>query len=299
LSYIFKALSNNEKLSTITLAKKFNTTTRVLQLDFTEYILPFFEDKNIFYNFSAKAYQAKTNFLNSTLLSSEELAILCILKAKTKDKYSDTSLLTKTNILFEKLENGLKNAYLSNMAFKKIKSNHKNMAKLKNAIDKKQQIKCHISKEKRHINPLKLLVLDNNLYLVYHDTIINKQIMHPLDTIEDIKVLKTNFTFDTNIIKSFDNAINKYFDPNIKPFEVRLELNNKISKYFENNKINQTQELIKGLYGEKCEIKLYITSPKEIVGMIQKNIPNMKAIYPDKIAKIVKWNLYEYFREIT
>jgi predicted DNA-binding transcriptional regulator YafY len=299
LSYIFKALSNNEKLSTITLAKKFNTTTRILQLDFTEYILPFFDDKSVFYNFSAKAYQSKNSFLDSTLLDSEELAILSILKAKSKDKYSDTTLLTKTNKLFEKIQDESKDAFFSNLAFKNNKKNYKTMIKLKNAIDKKQQISCLISKDKRQINPLKLLVLEKDIFLVCYDLAKEKNILYRLSLIEDIKILKTNFALEQNNIENFDNAINKYFDPSKEPFEIRLELKAKISKYFENNKINQTQELIKGLYGEKCEIKLYITNINEVVGLIQKNIPNIKAIYPEELTKTIKWNLYEYFRKIT
>jgi predicted DNA-binding transcriptional regulator YafY len=45
LSYILTKLSQGEKLSTLELAKQFETTTRKIQLDFKEYILPLFDDE--------------------------------------------------------------------------------------------------------------------------------------------------------------------------------------------------------------------------------------------------------------
>ncbi len=76
LRYILASLSSGAKLSTIKLAQQFETTTRKIQLDFTEYILPLFDDDTIYYDFSAKCYLSKINFLYKTLLDAEELAIL-------------------------------------------------------------------------------------------------------------------------------------------------------------------------------------------------------------------------------
>ena len=48
LSYILTQLSKCEKLSTIKLAEQFETTTRKIQLDFKEYILPLFDEETDF-----------------------------------------------------------------------------------------------------------------------------------------------------------------------------------------------------------------------------------------------------------
>ena len=74
VSSILTLLSNATKLSTNQLAKEYQETIRVIQLDFKEYILPLFDDETIYYDYSIKCYLAKTNFLHRTLLSADELA---------------------------------------------------------------------------------------------------------------------------------------------------------------------------------------------------------------------------------
>ena len=69
LSYILTQLSKAEKLSTIKLAEQFETTTRKIQLDFKEYILPLFDDEIIYYDYSIKCYVSKVNFLQKTFVS--------------------------------------------------------------------------------------------------------------------------------------------------------------------------------------------------------------------------------------
>ena len=63
-----------------------------------------FDDGKIIYDFSEKKYISKQNFLNETSLSAEELAIIAIMKNKSKDKYSDSELPNKLDILFKNYE---------------------------------------------------------------------------------------------------------------------------------------------------------------------------------------------------
>ncbi len=61
---------------------------KIIQTDFKEYLLPLFNDGKIFYDYSSKTYKAKNNFLTKTLFSADELAVIAILKNKSKDKSS-------------------------------------------------------------------------------------------------------------------------------------------------------------------------------------------------------------------
>ncbi len=92
LTTILELLSKGNTLSTPYLFRRFETTKKIIQTDFKEYLLPLFEDKTIYYDYSLKAYTCKYSFLSRTLLSAEDLAIISILLNKSKDKYSDSGL---------------------------------------------------------------------------------------------------------------------------------------------------------------------------------------------------------------
>ena len=88
LSSTLVLLSKGQELSTPSLVERFGVTKKIIQTDFKEYILPLFNDGKIFYDYSSKTYKAKNNFLSKTLFDAEELAIISIIKNKSKDKSS-------------------------------------------------------------------------------------------------------------------------------------------------------------------------------------------------------------------
>ena len=133
-------MSKGEKLTTQKLAEQFETTTRIIQLDFKDYIIPLFGDEIIYYNYSEKCYSAKYPFLQSSLLSSEELATIAILKNKSKDKFADEELSFNTEKLFEKLEDSLKNSIYKLPSIESIEENQIDIIKVKNAIKTKTNL---------------------------------------------------------------------------------------------------------------------------------------------------------------
>ena len=88
LSSALVLLSKGQELSTPSLVERFGVTKKIIQTDFKEYLLPLFNDGKIFYDYSSKTYKAKNNFLTKTLFSADELAVISILKNKSKDKSS-------------------------------------------------------------------------------------------------------------------------------------------------------------------------------------------------------------------
>lgn len=88
LSSTLVLLSKGQELSTPSLVERFGVTKKIIQTDFKEYLLPLFSDGKIFYDYSSKTYKAKNNFLTKTLFSADELAVIAILKNKSKDKSS-------------------------------------------------------------------------------------------------------------------------------------------------------------------------------------------------------------------
>ena len=140
LTLMIELLSKGNFLSTPYLVQKFGVTKKIVQTDFKEYLLPLFSDGEIFYDYSSKTYKAKNNFLTKTLFSADELAVIAILKNKSKDKYSDEDLYIKVDILLEKFNEELSNKLYQKSSVEKIDKFKNEIIQIKNAIESRNII---------------------------------------------------------------------------------------------------------------------------------------------------------------
>ena len=241
---------------------------------------------------------ANTNFLAKTFLSSEELAILAILKVKSKDKYSDKDLTFKTNILFEKLEDSLKNSIYQNLSCESIEEYKSEIIQIKNAIKNQSQIKCTYKEENRILIPLKILNFDGFWYLINHDYKHGEKRFYHLNSIKNVELLDNKTELDKIKDSSFDNAINAYFDPDGTPFSVKLFLDKEVSKYFLRKPINKTQVILEKYDNGDCDIEIFITNFMEVIPIIQRFLPHILVISPNELGDKIKENLDDYFNKI-
>ncbi|MCK5110344.1 MAG: WYL domain-containing protein [Arcobacteraceae bacterium] len=297
LSEILISLSKGDGLSTPSLVIKFGTTKKIIQTDFKEYLLPLFSDDKIYYDYSSKTYKAKNDFLTKTLLSAKELAIISILKAKSKDKYSDKELSEKTEILFNKFEEELSNRVYQKLAVEKIDTFKDEIIQIKNAIESKNIIKCFYNDKQREIYPLKILNLEGYWYLIIYEPKDNKIKTFHLNTIKNIEVLNLNFTYSQKKVKSFDNAITAYYKPDNELITVQLFIDDTVSIYFIRKPITSTQRIIKKYDDSSIEIELTITDLMEIIPTIQRYMPHIKVIEPDELKVEVRRNIEEYLKD--
>lgn len=298
LSHILTLLSSGAKLSTPELANTLKLTKRIIQLDFKEYLVPLFDNGMIYYNYSLKCYCAKTNFLASTLLSSDELAVIALLKAKSKDKFSDEGFAIQTNALFQKLEESLSNSFYQETLIEKIDNFKTEIIRIKNAITHRREIACTYNNKPRNLYPLKILNLEGFWYLINYDLAHSEIRRYHLNSISNITLLETKFTFDEEVIEGFDNAINAFYEPHVEPFSVELFLDAKVAKYFKRKPISKTQRVLKTYLNGSCDIELYITDFMEIIPTIQRYIPYVRVIRPDALAEIVYKNLKDFICQI-
>lgn len=227
------------------------------------------------------------------------MATIAILKNKSKDKYADEELPLYTDNLFEKLEDSLKNSIYKLPFIENIEDNETNIIKIKNAIKSKIVIECVYNEKLRELYPLKILNLDSFWYLINYDVDYDEVRRYHLNSIKEVELQDESFDFDEEIISGFDNAINAYFEPHIKPFAVELFLDKKVSKYFLRKPINQTQRILKTYEDESIDIEVFITDFMEIIPLIQSYIPYIMVISPDELNKTIKSNLEEYFSKTT
>ena len=294
ISSILELLSKGYDLSTPSLVERFGVTKKIIQTDFKEYILPLFVDDKIYYDYSSKTYKAKNNFLTKTLFSADELSIIAILKNKSKDKYSDVDLSLKVDSLFLKFEDELTNKLYQTTSIEKIDNFKNEIIQIKNAVESKSIIKCFYNDKNREIYPLKILNLEGFWYLIIFEPIDNKIKTFHLNTIKNIEVLNSDFSFDEEKINSFDNAISAYYKPNNAPILVQLFMDKEVSRYFMRKPLNKSQRVLKIYDDESCDIELTITEYMEIIPTIQRYIPFIGVIEPQELKIRVKENIDLY-----
>ena len=297
LSQILELLNKGYELSTPNLVERFGVTKKIIQTDFKEYILPLFVDDKIYYDYSSKTYKAKNNFLTKTLFSADELSIIAILKNKSKDKYSDDDLSPKVDSLFLKFEDELTNKLYQTSSIEKIDNFKNEIIQIKNAVETKSIIKCFYNDKNREIYPLKILNLEGFWYLIIFEPIDNKIKTFHLNTIKNIEVLNTHFSFDEEKINSFDNAISAYYKPNNAPILVQLFMDKEVSRYFMRKPLNKSQRVLKIYDDESCDIELTITEYMEIIPTIQRYIPHIGVIEPEELKTRVKENIDLYLKK--
>ena len=297
LSQILELLNKGYELSTPNLVERFGVTKKIIQTDFKDYILPLFVDDKIYYDYSSKTYKAKNNFLTKTLFSSDELSIIAILKNKSKDKYSDDDLSLKVDSLFLKFEDELTNKLYQTSSIEKIDNFKNEIIQIKNAVETKSIIKCFYNDKNREIYPLKILNLEGFWYLIVYEPIDNKIKTFHLNTIKNIEVLNTHFSFDEEKINSFDNAISAYYKPNNAPILVQLFMDKEVSRYFMRKPLNKSQRVLKIYDDESCDIELTITEYMEIIPTIQRYIPHIGVIEPQELKTKIRENI-DLYRKI-
>ncbi len=298
LSTILTLLHNGQKLSTPYLVKKFQVSTKIIQTDFKEYLIPLFDDNTIFYSYESKSYQAKNNFLTKTFLSAEELAVIAILKNKSKDKYSDKDLSDKVNMMFKNYDDVLSHSIYTLSDIEKIDKFKNEIIQIQHAIDRKKIIECTYREKQRILYPLQIKNLDGFWYLICYDRNYKDIRKYHLNSISNVVELDKVYNFSRDVIEKFDNAINAYFKPELELIQIELFLDIEVAKYFIRKPISKTQRVIKEYDNGSCEIELYISDFMEIIPTIQKFLPHIMVIEPPKLKNIIQKNLSEYLEKI-
>jgi len=294
LSALLTLLSKGYKLSTPALAKRFDISTKIIQTDFKDYLLHLFPDEKIHYDFSEKLYKATNNFLTKTLFSADELAVISILKAKSKDKYSDDDLFEKVDALFHKFEDELSNKVYLKSSVEKIDEFKEEIILIRNAIDTRNIIKCFYKEKDREVYPLKILNLEGYWYLIIYEPKDKRIKTFHLNTIKKIEILESNYLFDEEKVETFDMAITAYYKPEEEPITVQLFIHEKVAPYFKRKPLSRMQRPLLENEDGSLEIEIIISDYMEIIPTIQRYMPYVQVIEPDELRYELKKNIDKY-----
>ena len=296
LTHTLQLLSKGNGVSTPALVEFFGegVTKKMVQTDFKEYLLPLFIDEKIYYDYADRVYRARNNFLVKTLFDAEELAIISIIKDKSKDKYSDDGLSQKVDVMFDKFEDELSNRLYQKSSVEKIDNFRDEIIQIKNAIETKHIITCTYTNKDRIVYPLKILNLEGYWYLIVYEPKDDLVKTFHLNSVKNIEHTDDIYTFNQDIVDSFDNAITAYFKPNNETVRVELFIDKEVSRFFERKPLNKTQRPLRVLPDKSLELEVYVTDLMEIIPTIQRFIPYVVVIEPEELKTEIVKNLEVY-----
>ena len=105
-----------------------------------------------------------------------------------------------------------------------------------------------------------------------------------------MKILDKTFQKDEKILDRMEKAIDIWFDPKVKPFDVTFLLDQYAIVYFERKPLKD-QYLKKNSDGT-AELTISVTHEEEVFSILKKWLPQVKVIEPyslqEKFEKILK-----------
>ncbi len=290
LTVILKRLNDGESLGVKDLAEEFNVSTRTIQRDFNERLIsfPIIQD--------SKKWKMQDGFKIEKSNNIEDTVVLDIMEKISENVGG--KFFSKAQILLNKIKNEEYNPIYAKLDLEDISDKLLEIQQLEIAIKSKNQIKCKYSVDKSYditINPLKIANFEGFWYLIALDSRNDILKKYYLKNITNIKIEDEIFTTTKELDSLLDNSISVWFDKDIKPYDVKIFISSKVSKYFKRKPLSKTQ-IISSLYEDgSMEIVIKITNDMEIIPLIKYWMPHLKVIEPktldDKIQKDI--NLYQ------
>ena len=131
----------------------------------------------------------------------------------------------------------------------------------------------------------RIIYASGNWYIAIHDSNWEKKYnLLRINFIESLKLEAKTFHRDIEIEKAIDNFQSLFSKPDVKPFEVIVEVSSKIMRHFKHKKHLKSQKIIeeskRGL-----RISYEVTDPLVIIPLIKQWMPYIKVISPKHIKE--------------
>jgi len=281
LTIILSKLYQGDKLQPKDLSQEFGVSLRTIQRDFKERLLSF----PIFYK--DKCWQMESDFKIDRNISIKDRITLDILEDFSKSLGS--GFYTQSSNILNKLKNRQYSPIFTKLNMEDISDEFDSMIDYEEAILSKNSIKIKYTTDTKvsevKINPIKIVNFEGLWYLVATDEN-NKLKSYYLKNTLLLKVYKTTFTINKKVEAILDNAISIWFSDN-EPFEVIMEIDNHVAKFFKQKPISITQKILSE-DNTKMTISVMATSYFEIIPIVKSWIPFIKVISPSRIQDKVK-----------
>lgn len=286
LIIILSKLNSGEAISEDEMAKEFGVSNRTIQRDLNRL-------KDTFYIYKDKRdkkWRMKDEFKIEKVNNSDDKFILNILEKITAG--AGGKFATKSKKLLDKLKNSEPNSIYVKINMEDISDKASVVDILENAIRDKKEVVFLYHQDSVTLQPLKIGLYEGFWYLIgfINGNIISRYYINDL---ENVRITNNSFEIDIDIEEKLQNSISVWFDPTVKPYEVRFLANHLISKYFKRKPLPTQKNEIDNPDGS-MEFTIEITHDMEALQIIKYWIPHLRVISPKRIEDELRGNLIDY-----
>ena len=269
---MLKKFHENETPTTKELSLEYNVSTKTITRDLAqlERILPIEKHGH-------KWGVARGHTLDKTRSYEEELVldILGGISSGLGKKFGSIS-----HTLFSKLQNEHQNPIYSKIEIEDIHDKLDMINDLQHAITQQHIVRFLHNRKERLIKPYKITTFEGYWYLYGEEVVEGKLKTFYLKEMTDFQLTQDTFTPQTHAMDILKNAINIWFQPNSKPFEVHLLVKSSVAKYFYRRPLSATQRIVKTYENGDIELVVTATSEAEIIYELKKWLPQMMVLEP-------------------
>lgn len=291
--YIFGKIKRNEELKPVQIANHLSCHRKTVVRDFKNVISVLFESPIEFCN---RVWIVPKPIIDIRAYTPSNLVSIALLLKKAY--HDDLYLYEKTIELFDFLQEKVSHSiYKQNSIEELLPSYKEEFYKIKDAIEKKQEIKFsfHYDDNIKHVQPLKITNLEQYWYLFCYDLDVKSFRTYHFKGIKNINLLANYFELDEELYyKKLDNAINAYFNINDEN-KVLLRLEKAPMKVLKRRKLNSSQEIKKDTENDgKYLMSITVSNLREISPLIQQWIPLIEVVKPEELKTIIRDNLKKF-----
>lgn len=293
LTIILSRLNDGEALSVKELAHEFNVSERTIQRDFNERLtsFPIYQDK--------KKWKMQDGFRLEKTTTVEDTVVLDIMQKLLEG--AGSSFSSKANRLLSKIKNDSYNPIYAKLDMEDIGDKLKEVQELEVAITNKKQIKCRYDFEgynkELDLKPLKIANYEGFWYLIALDCRNDKLKKYYLKNIKQIKVMDSTFISTPKLDQLLDNSISIWFQKDVEPYRVVLQISSEVSKYFMRKPISKSQ-VTESLHEDgSMVVSVEITNDMEIIPLVKYWMPNIEVLEPTRIKEKIKKDFEKYLNK--
>ena len=292
LTIILSRLNDGEALSVKALAEEFNVSDRTIQRDFNERLIsfPVYQEK--------KKWKMQEGYRLEKSASVEDAVVLDIMQKLIEGAGNKFS--SKANKLLSKIKNDTLNPIYAKLDMEDIGDKLKEVQQLEGAISKKQVITCAYSFEdyskELELKPLKIANYEGFWYLIALDARNDELKKYYLKNIKQIDQQDITFKSTAKLDHILDNSISIWFDKDVEPYRVTLQISNVVAKYFKRKPISNSQK-IEALYEDgSMDVSVEITNDMEIMPFVKYWMPHIQILKPKRINDLILSDLEQYIK---
>jgi predicted DNA-binding transcriptional regulator YafY len=290
LTVILSRLNDGEFLSTKELAQEFNVSARTVQRDFNERLIsfPIYQHNN--------KWKMQDGFRLEKSTSVEDAVILDIMEKLIEGAGESFSI--KATKLLNKIKNDSQNPIYARLDIEDIGYKIGEIRLLEEAIRNKQEITCTYSfdtySKTVELKPLKIANYDGFWYLIALDARNDHLKKYYLKNITQIVMKDKYFERDQKLDTLLENSMSIWFDEDVQPYRVMMEVSAGVSKYFRRKPISSTQR-IESLHEDgSMLLSVDVTHDMEIIPFVKRWVPDIKITEPEYLHEAIQKDLQSY-----